>query len=86
MKCAERERLWLAYNNAIDEFTECAEDLEKAVGSVTLSAVLIALRGAKDACVHAREAWQEHLRTHECDQLHRKRASPTLLSFDSRVR
>ena len=67
MDCADRERLWKNYNDALDVFTQCAEDLEKPFTATTFGLKLIAVRAAKDDCKRARDAWETHVLSHQCN-------------------
>jgi hypothetical protein len=68
MRCVERDRLWEAYNVALNQFTECAEDLAKLASATAFGSKLIALQASKEQCKQAREAWEIHLREHQCDR------------------
>ena len=68
MECAERTRLWDYYNDCLNKFTAAATVVENGVNSMVLAAEIMALKATKDECVRAREAWESHLRTHQCDK------------------
>jgi len=67
MECQERERLWSAYESALDVFCD-AVDCMSASSRAALGARIIATSAAKDLCVKARKAWENHLHEHGCDE------------------
>jgi hypothetical protein len=52
MRCIERER----YNQALDLFTACADELGLNFSAATFGPRVIAVQAAKEKCKHAREA------------------------------
>ena len=66
MQCSERERLWEEYNKALNQLTECVEDLNLPFTAATFGPRLISAQAAKDLCKSTRIAWEDHLRTHGC--------------------
>ena len=67
VECAERDRLWDHYNECLNKLTDAATALEKTANGVVFAAELMSLKAAKEECIQAREAWESHLRTHQCD-------------------
>jgi hypothetical protein len=61
MQCSERERLWAAYDEALNVFSLRSFELGEAVRTKNFSAALTAAQEANRACLEAREAWQRHL-------------------------
>jgi hypothetical protein len=68
VECVERDRLWGRYNEYLTKFTDAATTLETAVNSIVFAAEMMALKAAKDECVQARQDWESHLKTHQCDK------------------
>jgi hypothetical protein len=68
LKCAERERLWEAYDQALNVLTECVEQMSQPFTATSIGPLMIATQAAKDICKQARDAWEEHLRVHGCDE------------------
>ena len=74
MGCAERERLWIQYEAALDVFCDVVDRLPSDPTSSASSRIMIA-KAAKAACVYARTAWEDHRRVHRCDGNHLVRAA-----------
>lgn len=68
MDCPERERLWAAYNEALDTFSQRSSELSAAFQTGQFSMQMTSTEGAQKACMDAREAWERHLKEHGCDR------------------
>lgn len=67
MRCEERERLWENYNQALRILNQSVEDLDRADNSVVWAARLMSAKAANNLSKAARDIWEDHLRTHQCD-------------------
>jgi hypothetical protein len=64
--CPERDRLRDEYLRALDMVADCTEDMTLPCVATRFATRLMALRTAEQLCNCAREAWEEHLRSHLC--------------------
>ena len=68
LECSERGNLWSRYNSSLNVFMKSEKDLEESTNPLSFAANMLALHAAKDECDRARNAWEEHLRVHKCDE------------------
>ena len=68
MDCSERDRLWAAYDVALNFFSFTASALTDTVHTDRFSAALTATQDANKACMEARAAWQRHVTEHKCNK------------------
>ena len=77
MDCSERDRLWAAYDVALNVFSFTASALTDAVNTDRFSGALATTQDANKACMEARAAWQRHLIEHKCDRTEAPLAKPS---------
>ena len=66
--CAEPEQLWNAYNDALNAFSRCVNDLASPeLRTSDFAPKAAECQRANERCMAARQAWEQHVQQHRCD-------------------